>query len=207
MRSTFTFGLLAVAGFSAAQEQYTIDPDTVQQSTRSYWCDQQKASCPQICLQQPGVSSMNTVSNECDSDTLVASCVCDNGISPNLTQYTQTLPYNICQQWGTNCVAGCGIGENACADSCRKDHPCGAQDPFKGNATKSSSSASHASTSKPTGTSDSDSSASSTLPATGFAGQTTSPDSAGAASTLVGFGASYGMAVTLVGIFASLTLL
>lgn len=66
MRSTITVGLLALAGFSAAQDQYQIDPETVQQSTRDYWCDQQKASCPQICLQQPGVSSMNTVSNECD---------------------------------------------------------------------------------------------------------------------------------------------
>jgi hypothetical protein len=136
-------------------------------------------------------------------DTLQATCVCDNGISPNLTQYTQTLPYNICQQWGTNCVADCGIGENACADACRRDHPCGAQDPFKGNATSTSSGASHSATAKPTGSRD----ASSTIPITGFAGATTSPDAPGAASSLVGFGASYGLAVTLVGIFASLTLL
>jgi hypothetical protein len=67
MRSAFTFSLLALAGFAAAQEQYTIDPETVQQSTRDYWCDQQKATCPGICLQQPGVTSMNTVTNECDS--------------------------------------------------------------------------------------------------------------------------------------------
>ena len=66
MRSTFAFGLVALAGLSAAQEQYQIDPDTVQQSTRDYWCQQQKSVCPQICLQQPGVSSMNTVSNDCD---------------------------------------------------------------------------------------------------------------------------------------------
>lgn len=202
MRSTFTFGLLALAGFSAAQEQYTIDPDTVQKSTRDYWCDQQKASCPQICLQQPGVSTMNTVTNECDPDTLQATCVCDNNASPNLTQYTQTLPYNICQQWGTNCVNNCGIGENTCADKCRADHPCGAQDPYKGNATSTSSGSSHSATAKPTG-----SAASSTIPITGFAGATGTADQPGAASSLVGFGASYGMAVTLVGIFASLTLL
>lgn len=205
MRSTLSFGVLALAGFSAAQEQYTIDPSTVQTATRAYWCSQQTASCPYICLQQAGVSSMNTVSNECDPDTLTATCVCDNNISPNLTQYTQTLPYNICQQWGTNCVAACGLGENACADSCRKDHPCGAQDPFKGNATSTKSSASHASTASATGTSGAD--ASSTVPVTGFAGTTAAPDSPGAASALVAFGSSYGMAVTLVGVFASLALL
>ena len=67
MRSTFTLGLFALAGLSAAQEQYQIDPDTVQESTRDYWCQQQKSVCPQICLQQDGVTSMNTVSNECDA--------------------------------------------------------------------------------------------------------------------------------------------
>ena len=200
-----------------------IDPDTVQESTRDYWCQQQKSVCPQICLQQPGVSSMNTVSNECDAvspprasqsyqssdlilllqDTLQATCICDNNMSPNLTEFTQTLPYNICQQWGTNCVKACGQGENACADSCRADHPCGAQDPFKGNATMTSSS--HSPTSKPTGTG-SDNEASTTVPITGFAGQTGSAnnDQPGAASS---FGASYGLAVTIVGLFASLALL
>jgi hypothetical protein len=130
--------------------------------------------------------------------------VCDNGLSPNLTEFTQTLPYNICQQWGTNCVNACGIGENACADSCRADHPCGAQDPFKGNATMTSSS-SHSPTSKPTG-SDSNSEASTTVPITGFAGETgkSNADQPGAASS---FGASYGLAVTIVGLFASLSLL
>lgn len=203
MRSTFAFGLLALAGLSAAQEQYTIDPSTVQQSTRDYWCQQQKATCSQICLLLPGVTSMNTETNECDSDALTASCVCDNGSSPNLTEYTQTLPFNICQQWGTNCVKDCGQGENTCADACRADHPCGAQNPFKPNATSTSSSASHSKTADPSGT---DAAASSTVPVTGFAGQTTSPDT-GAAATLMNLGASYGVAVTFMSIFAGFALL
>jgi hypothetical protein len=32
--------------------------------------------------------------------------------------YSQTLPFYICQQWGTQCVAGCN-GDNTCSDSCR----------------------------------------------------------------------------------------
>ncbi|KAF1975286.1 hypothetical protein BU23DRAFT_388817, partial [Bimuria novae-zelandiae CBS 107.79] len=158
----------ALAGLSAAQEQYNIDPNTVQQSTRDYWCQQQESVCPQICLQQPGVSSMNTVSNDCDPDSLVANCVCDNGISPNLTEFTQTLPYNICTQWGTNCVSDCAQSDNACKDACRADHPCGAQSPFKGNSSTTSSS--HSATAKPTASS-TDSEASATVPVTGFAGQ------------------------------------
>lgn len=120
-------------------------------------------------------------------------------MSPNLTEFTQTLPFNICQQWGVNCVKACK-GDNTCANACTADHPCGAQSPYKGNATSTSSSP----TSKPT-SSDSDK-PSSTIPITGFAGQTGSSnsDQPGAASS---FGASYGLAITIVGLFASAALL
>jgi hypothetical protein len=62
---------------------------------------------------------MTTVDNECDPDTLTYSCVCENNITPNITQYSQTLPFYICQAWGTQCVKNCGNGANACADACR----------------------------------------------------------------------------------------
>lgn len=59
--------------------------------------------------------------------------MCGDGLSPNVTQYTQTLPYFTCQEWGNQCVANCGTGNNACASACRQDHPCGAQDPIRPN--------------------------------------------------------------------------
>jgi hypothetical protein len=62
---------------------------------------------------------MTTTDNTCDPDALTYSCICDNGVSPNVTQYSQTLPFYICQAWGTQCVANCGLGANACADACR----------------------------------------------------------------------------------------
>lgn len=62
---------------------------------------------------------MTTLDNECDADALTYSCVCENNVSPNITQYSQTLPFYICQAWGTQCVAGCGNGANTCADKCR----------------------------------------------------------------------------------------
>jgi hypothetical protein len=61
---------------------------------------------------------MTTVDNECDPDALTYSCVCENNVSPNITQYSQTLPFFICQEWGNQCVTGCN-GNNTCADSCR----------------------------------------------------------------------------------------
>jgi len=167
MRSAIALSIAALAGLTAAQETtqmnypYTIDPSSVDQSTRDYWCQQNTAQCPLICLQQPGVETSTTEENDCDSDALTYNCVCDNGVSPNITQYSQTLPYFICQAWGNNCVDDCN-GDSTCQSACREDHPCGAQDPYRGNASLSST---MASTATPSGTG-----ASNTIPVTGFGG-------------------------------------
>lgn len=93
MRSTLALSVAAVAGIAAAQSStqsnypYTIDPNSVPSSTRGmcklhlylwsmtdfaidYWCQQNEAQCPLICLQQPGVTSSTTQDNECDSVSL-----------------------------------------------------------------------------------------------------------------------------------------
>lgn len=76
--------------------------------------------------------------NSCDSDALTYSCECGDGLRPNVTQFTQTLPYFICTEWGNQCVTNCN-GDNTCASACRQDHPCGAQDPQKPNSSTISS--------------------------------------------------------------------
>jgi len=65
-------------------------------------------------------------------DSLAYSCVCGNGISPNASQYSQTIPYFLCTQSNTNCVNNCG-GDSTCQSSCRDDNPCGAQNPTRVN--------------------------------------------------------------------------
>jgi len=121
--------LLSMA--SAQSSGYQIDPNSVSSSLRTYWCNSQITQCPLICLQPPSESA--TVNeNSCDDDTLTFSCVCGDGLSPNVTQYTQTLPYFICSEWGNQCVTGCN-GDNTCSSACRQDHPCGAQDPIRPN--------------------------------------------------------------------------
>lgn len=50
----------------------------------------------------------------------------------NITEFTQTLPFYICQEWQNQCVNGCG-NNNECARACREDNQCGAKDPFRGN--------------------------------------------------------------------------
>ncbi|KAI2626793.1 hypothetical protein GGS21DRAFT_529203 [Xylaria nigripes] len=125
----------AVLLFSSvqAQEQYTIDPTTVPLSTRDSWCDLEKSTCPLICQQlPPGGFQVN----DCDPMALTYGCVCENGMSPNLSQYSLTLPFFICQEWGTQCVADCG-NDSSCQSNCRENHPCGALDPVRPNKTSS----------------------------------------------------------------------
>lgn len=40
-----------------------------------YWCDQNVAACPLICLQQPGIETQTTEANDCDSVSSPSCCV------------------------------------------------------------------------------------------------------------------------------------
>ncbi|KAH9220595.1 hypothetical protein DL95DRAFT_383093 [Leptodontidium sp. 2 PMI_412] len=132
--------VLAAALFSLSvhsQSVYTIDPDSVDLPTRQGWCSSQTAACPLLCLQLSGNSS-TTAANDCDAETLSYDCICGNGLSPNASEYSQTLPYFECQAYGNQCVAACN-GNTPCQSACRDDHPCGAQNPTRVNTTTSSS--------------------------------------------------------------------
>jgi cobalamin biosynthesis Mg chelatase CobN len=78
---------------------------------------------------------------------LTYGCICDNGMAPNLSEYSLTIPYFKCQQWGNQCVENCGANNNACASDCRENHPCGALNPTPANTTTTSSMSTPTSTS------------------------------------------------------------
>lgn len=119
--------VLAVAAslLAVAHADYVIDPNSVPLSQRQAWCTQERDICPIIC-QQTGDGT--TKVNECDPKQLTYGCICGDGRQPNVSEYSLTLPYFVCQEWGNQCVADCG-NNNRCASSCREDHPCGASDP------------------------------------------------------------------------------
>lgn len=151
LRST----VLAVASASlaaVANADYYVDPDSVPLSQRQAWCRNEIQTCPVICEQTGG---RNTKVNECDPETLTYGCICADGKQPNVSEYSLTLPYFVCQEWGNQCVAACT--DNTCSSSCREDNPCGAQDPKKYNLTSTTSGVS-----KPTGSKTLDAGASST---------------------------------------------
>ncbi|KAH6657768.1 hypothetical protein BKA67DRAFT_656011 [Truncatella angustata] len=125
---------------SAVRADYYIDPDSVSLSTRNSWCQQELTTCPIICKQTtPGTTLINT----CDPKTLTYGCLCGNNLQPNVSEYSLTLPYFTCTEWGTQCVKACG-SDNGCSSDCRQDHPCGAQNPTKVNVTSTSSAGSTA---------------------------------------------------------------
>ncbi|KAM0335414.1 hypothetical protein ACHAQA_000459 [Verticillium albo-atrum] len=135
-KSTF---LAVAAAFiaTATAEDYWIDPESIAKPVRLSWCRDQRSSCPSICSQ---TSEGDPLVNDCDADALNYGCICSDGEKPNMTEYSLTLPYHVCTAWGQTCIADCGSGNNACASSCREDHPCGATDPQRVNATESSAS-------------------------------------------------------------------
>ncbi|EHK39800.1 hypothetical protein TRIATDRAFT_303083 [Trichoderma atroviride IMI 206040] len=133
-RSVF---LAATTAFAAvAQAQESIDPDSVPIATRTSWCSYETSSCPLICSQ---ITTKKTLVNTCDPDTLQYGCLCGNNQQPNITEFSLTLPYFICQEFVVQCRNACGT-DSTCATNCAVDHPCGATDPKRYNTTSSASS-------------------------------------------------------------------
>ncbi|EOD51901.1 hypothetical protein GTA08_BOTSDO13357 [Neofusicoccum parvum] len=190
MRSAFSSAavIFAVAGLASAQ---TIDPDSVSIEDRNQWCLSQTSQCPLICLQTAG-NSATTQENECDAQTLVYSCVCSNGISPNVSEYSQTMPYYICTENNNRCVNNCASGNNQCASDCRTKNLCGAQNPTRVNTTTTASSTSASATSSSTGSNFNSF-------GDGDSGDSSSSKS-GAGALALDLGAKYGLAMIISGL-------
>ncbi|GAO13660.1 hypothetical protein UVI_02017660 [Ustilaginoidea virens] len=111
--------VLAAAVFGAvASADYAIDPSSVSLGTRQSWCAQEQSTCPLICQQ---VEPRTTLVNTCDPVTLTFGCLCGNNQQPNVSEYSLSLPYFICQQWVQQCQNACDT--NACKSDCTQNHP------------------------------------------------------------------------------------
>jgi len=177
-----------------------------------------QASCPLLCLQNPDIQDGTTSANECDpvrnfptpritSETnssqadLSYLCICGNGFQPDVGNFSQTIPFFQCQEFGNQCVNACGSGNTACQSACRSDNPCGAQNPTRVNTTTSSSMIATAT----------DGSTATAGPAvyTGLGGssessseKTDKTDKDSGANAFLVMGHSYGLAVVFAGLFA-----
>lgn len=151
---------------------------------------------------------MGTYENDCDATTLTYNCICSNGLAPNASEYSLTLPYYICTQSNLDCQTACG-SNNQCAAACVQDHPCGAQNPTRVNTSTISTMSA---------TSTSGASAASTQSDgavyTGFGGSTaTASASSGSSGTsaasraILTMGQIYGLGVIAAGVFTGFALL
>ncbi|TID16518.1 hypothetical protein E2P81_ATG11943 [Venturia nashicola] len=172
-----------------------IDPSSVPLALRSSWCSSQTSQCPLLCSQVTSNHKTSTTSNSCDPKTLTYSCTCVGGITPNASEYSQTIPYFICTQVNENCVKACA-GNNACSSDCRQDNPCGAQNPVVANSSSATSTTSGSSSSATAATT------------TGFGSFGDATTTASTSSTksaaiaALNLGNTYGVAVVAAGIFA-----
>lgn len=204
-----TFAVVSV--FAALGTSQVIDPNSVALGTRNFWCQSQIASCPLICTQETAADnggSAATLANDCDADSLAYSCVCANGLSPNISEYSQTVPYFTCTESNNQCVANCGMNNNACAAACRENHPCGAQNPSRVNVTSTASGTASATGKGSSGTS--------SAVYNGFGSSATSSGSSSSSSQgstssagriAMDVGQIYGLGVVLSGVFAGFMLL
>lgn len=107
----------------------------IDESTREFWCQSQVSQCPLLC-QDLGKTD---IKNKCYPENLFYECVCTGNTSPNLTEYSQTIPYFQCTLDQSDCIKGCGAAGNDCSNQCKKTFKCGATDPKKANKTKTAS--------------------------------------------------------------------
>ncbi|KAB8238471.1 uncharacterized protein BDW43DRAFT_117155 [Aspergillus alliaceus] len=127
--------LAVIATVASLATSQSVDPNSVPKSTREYWCQSQTSACPLICLQLPGASGQPK-DNTCDYKSLTYSCICSNNLTPNASEYSQTIPYFMCTEQNNQCVKNCD-GDSTCQSDCRSKNPCGAQDPKRVNTTTS----------------------------------------------------------------------
>lgn len=188
MRSTLFSSVLLVlsATFSAVTDAANITAIDI--DTRTGWCNAQVAQCPALCADQK--DGLTDLENDCFPENLYYVCVCSDGSRPNLTQYSETIPYYLCTLDQAECIKACA-DDNSCSDQCRKTYVCGATSPKKTNATATrTSSASSTPGASGTGVSSGN----------GFA-TTGTPDAGNAADNLLlKLGSSYGVGLVAAGI-------
>ncbi|KAM0721761.1 hypothetical protein Q7P37_002686 [Cladosporium fusiforme] len=210
---TFLLAAVALTGAVNAQSRNETgtgpeldNPGSVPLAERATWCRAQTQNCPRICG-----GSTTGGGNTCDPVTLTYSCICSDGNSPNISDFEQTLPGQVCRKSVEQCVINHPDDAEGIAE-CRSV-VCGERTDYDEASSSSSSSATASETASSTssgGSSDATETGSSTSGSDDDSASQTSDsssasetaDSDSAASALM-LGSSYGTGLLAVGIFAA----
>lgn len=128
--------IMLAAGCSAltlvSAQNFTVDPNSVELATRASWCQGESATCNTLCADSP-------VANDCDPNTLVYHCTCQNGSAPGLEYYQQSMPFFLCNQAFKECNDA-NVGDARAQKNCTTSilDKCGKLDPNKADIPKPS---------------------------------------------------------------------
>ncbi|TLS29300.1 hypothetical protein PpBr36_00143 [Pyricularia pennisetigena] len=105
---------------------YTPDlsPAKVTLAQKAEWCRGETIVCDKLC----GAPAQIPKTNDCSSDTLAFSCICQNGTAPGLQYYQNSLPSFICEETFKQCEAaraGDARGQEDCKTGVKSK--CGTQ--------------------------------------------------------------------------------
>ncbi|EFW99618.1 hypothetical protein CMQ_7986 [Grosmannia clavigera kw1407] len=181
MRNTILIAASAV-GLAVATTNFTIDPNSVQLSTRSSWCAGQENTCTTLCSDSP-------TANSCDP----------NKSAPGLQYYLQTMPTYICNEAYAECVSenpNNATGQSACKSDIQDN--CGTLDPSKADLSSGTTTSAAAASTTASTTGSNSATAATTASASAV---TTASSKAGAMPTNMAHYGS-GVAAVAVGLFA-----
>ncbi|KAK0733425.1 hypothetical protein B0T26DRAFT_669834 [Lasiosphaeria miniovina] len=171
---------------SAQNLSATIDPASVDSVTKGQWCNAQYQTCNILCAQSP-------TKDDCITETLNYTCTCQDGKTPELEKYIQTIPTFECETAFARCQAANAMDAIAQGKCKEIKNQCGTLDPAKATIASPSSSTTAAPTTSNTGTADS-AAATTTAPST-------STSKAAAPTNLAYLG--NGVAAVAAGLFAA----
>ncbi|OBT64329.1 hypothetical protein VE03_06787 [Pseudogymnoascus sp. 23342-1-I1] len=105
MLTTSIFAVALVAGSAIAQSttgstalNFTyIDVANVDPQEAASWCIGERTGCQTLC-------DGNAPTNDCDAQKLTYKCLCDDGSTPDLAEYKNTLPDFVCQANYAGCI-------------------------------------------------------------------------------------------------------
>ncbi|KAK6509770.1 hypothetical protein TWF481_004500 [Arthrobotrys musiformis] len=132
LAALFAACIVSQANLSAAQ---TIDPHSVSPIIRDGWCTSQENLCSTLC---GGNARLNT----CILSNFLVECQCDETfLQPDYQLYKGSLPYFICLEYISQCVAGNSSNTENQAE-CRSAYTCPSLDASAAAQTSESSGAS-----------------------------------------------------------------
>ncbi|KAF2740452.1 hypothetical protein EJ04DRAFT_455576 [Polyplosphaeria fusca] len=112
----------------------SVDVSGLNSTVRGDFCQAQQNTCREICQE---ASTTRFKNNTCAVETLQFNCTCGDNSTPNMSDYQQTVPGQLCLLWFADCIEA--SGQNLEAQETCKSVQCGNKTTEGGDSSSSSS--------------------------------------------------------------------